>query len=185
MAYRGIAGSETNPEAPVTTSLMKALAENPVAIAEGDAGAPRIRTSALVAPAAGSTTIARWFGSNTYTTGTPSSLWADAGLGRAYVEGRNVGFMVLVPGRIRAMVDHRRAPSASGVTCQVRVLLNGSVVNTWSTSGDSFVARQADIDVVLGDIVSFQLRKEDVLPAGDAQWRNMRIASSSPNIAAI
>lgn len=40
--YRTIATSETIPDAPVTSTLMIALAENPVAIAEGVSGAPKI-----------------------------------------------------------------------------------------------------------------------------------------------
>lgn len=39
--YRTIAGTETDPEAPITSALMKALADNPTAIAEGEVGAPR------------------------------------------------------------------------------------------------------------------------------------------------
>lgn len=42
MTYRSIAASETDPQAPVTSALMKALADNPTAIAEGAAGAPKI-----------------------------------------------------------------------------------------------------------------------------------------------
>lgn len=40
--YRSIADSETDPKAPVTSELMKALALNPIAIMEGQSGAPRL-----------------------------------------------------------------------------------------------------------------------------------------------
>lgn len=38
--YRSIAATETDPQAPITSALMKALDANPTAIAEGAAGAP-------------------------------------------------------------------------------------------------------------------------------------------------
>lgn len=40
--HRDIASSETDPFAPIVAALMKALALNPVAIAEGSTGAPKI-----------------------------------------------------------------------------------------------------------------------------------------------
>jgi hypothetical protein len=40
MTYRAIAGSETDPDAPLIALLMKALADNPVAIAERASGTP-------------------------------------------------------------------------------------------------------------------------------------------------
>lgn len=40
MTYRAIAGSETDPEAPMNALLLKALADNPIAIAERASGAP-------------------------------------------------------------------------------------------------------------------------------------------------
>jgi len=41
--YRAIAASEVDADSPVTATLVSALAENPIAIAEGAAGAPRIK----------------------------------------------------------------------------------------------------------------------------------------------
>ena len=42
--HRDIASSETDPFAPIVAALMKALALNPVAIAEGATGAPYVAT---------------------------------------------------------------------------------------------------------------------------------------------
>ena len=47
MAYRLPAESETDPAAPVTSELMKALAGNPEGVANGDSGAPSIKDAAL------------------------------------------------------------------------------------------------------------------------------------------
>lgn len=53
MTYRLIASTETDPEAPVTSALMKALDGNVAATANGEAGAPKIRriNTAVVTPA--------------------------------------------------------------------------------------------------------------------------------------
>ncbi len=58
--YREIEESEVAIDAPITTSLMTALRDNPVAIAEGDSTAPKIlkNTLSLGAPTAGNTVIA-------------------------------------------------------------------------------------------------------------------------------
>lgn len=45
--YRAISSSETQPDAPLTSELMIAAANNPVAIAEGATGAPRVVSKAL------------------------------------------------------------------------------------------------------------------------------------------
>jgi hypothetical protein len=47
MTYRAIAASETNPQAPITAALMKALDANLDAVAEGATGAPRVQGRAL------------------------------------------------------------------------------------------------------------------------------------------
>jgi hypothetical protein len=46
-AYSSIAAGEIDPESPVTTTLVQRLRDNPLAIAEGDATAPRIWGGAL------------------------------------------------------------------------------------------------------------------------------------------
>lgn len=45
--YRAIASTETDPQAPLTASLMKALQSNPLAIQEGDPTAPKIQLAAF------------------------------------------------------------------------------------------------------------------------------------------
>lgn len=53
MAYREIADSEVDPNAPVTAALLSALRDNPAAIANDEAGAPDVETSALSEPPLG------------------------------------------------------------------------------------------------------------------------------------
>ena len=45
--YAAILNSEVDPESPITTSLMVALRDNPIAITEGSSGAPNIVTAAI------------------------------------------------------------------------------------------------------------------------------------------
>jgi len=45
--YRAIASAEWQPQAPVTSELVQALAQNHIAVAEGSAGAPRIASRTL------------------------------------------------------------------------------------------------------------------------------------------
>lgn len=44
-----------DPDAPVTSDLMYALRDNPIAMFEGASGAPRLTNSAIMAPVAGTT----------------------------------------------------------------------------------------------------------------------------------
>lgn len=52
--YTSIANSQIDPKAPVTSELMTALRDNPIAIAEGAAGAPKIADKVLFASQTGS-----------------------------------------------------------------------------------------------------------------------------------
>lgn len=62
--YRSIATTETDPQAPLTSSLLKALEANPTAITEGASGAPRILDAALDTGAA-TTAGTTWVGLRT------------------------------------------------------------------------------------------------------------------------
>lgn len=48
MAWTTIANSEIDQDSPVTQPLMTALRDNPIAIANGDAGAPRVQAIAAM-----------------------------------------------------------------------------------------------------------------------------------------
>lgn len=51
--YRTIASAEWQPQAPVTSELVQALAQNHIAVAEGSAGAPRIASRTMFAQRTG------------------------------------------------------------------------------------------------------------------------------------
>jgi len=48
--YTVIANTQVDPNAPITSELMTALRDNPIAIAEGAVGAPRIASTAINVP---------------------------------------------------------------------------------------------------------------------------------------
>jgi len=48
VAWRDIADSEVDPESPITTSLAQAWRDNPIGIANGDSGAPRISSDSAI-----------------------------------------------------------------------------------------------------------------------------------------
>jgi hypothetical protein len=45
--YAAITDAETNPDAPITSSMLKRFRDNPLAIAEGDATAPKVSAKAF------------------------------------------------------------------------------------------------------------------------------------------
>ena len=152
------------------------LRDNPVAIAEGAAGAPRIQTSALAPPAAGTAHIIRRVQEAAFFT--LALPYPDVGNHDRFSESRHLGVTVLVPGVITAYAEHRS--STPSVISFVRVLKNGVQVQEWSTSSTSFVTRQVDISVDVGDVIIFQQRAGSSIEVG---WRLLRIYSNNPNMA--
>ena len=70
--YTTITDAQVDPEAPITSELMSALRDNPIAIAEGAAGAPRVEPIA--------------FSANYYTAGAVGTyVWARRTTGTADV----------------------------------------------------------------------------------------------------
>lgn len=57
-AYTAILASDIDPESPITSALMTSMRDNPIAITEGAAGAPRIQSAAFAAGAVNAPAIA-------------------------------------------------------------------------------------------------------------------------------
>lgn len=62
----------------------------------------------------------------------------------------------LVAGTIRITAQHRTTNST--FVGNLRVLLNGSVVTTWTTTGASYIARTLDLAVARNDLIQVQHR---------------------------
>ena len=111
---------------------------------------------------------------------TSSTSYVNAGFHNRYDPLFHLGVTVLVPGVITAYVEHRR-PTFTSEVPYVRVLKNGVQVQEWSTTSTSFVARQVDISVDVGDVIIFQQRIS--ASTVSARWRHLRIYSNNPNMA--
>lgn len=116
MAWVTIPPTATDPDAPLTSFLAKAWSDNPAAIANGDAGAPRISKSALLAPIAGTgflmapTVTLNTSSSGSTSNGSPRTLPIRTGV---------VTFTM----------------TKSGGTGSVSILINNSVVESETANG--------------------------------------------------
>ena len=169
----------------LTSPTMYALYDNLFAMASGAAGAPRIQTPALnngvvtaeklAPPTAGTAHIIRRVQETPGVTGVDE--YESAGEHDRLSRSRHLGVTVLVPGVITAYAQHRR--SAGTTTPRMRVLKNGALVQEWGITSSSFVARQVNISVDVGDVVIFQQRGN----GSGCEWRLLRIYSNNPNMA--
>ncbi len=175
-SYATIPDTDVDQDSPVSVALMTGLRDNPIAITEGASGAPRIKTAALFAPASGSTTIAVLIGNSAVNNATSGYL--DANFSNHYDQARHIGFTVLVAGVVTCAWDQR---CNSPGTASVRILKNGSVVNTILDSNPSFVAKTQDVTVAVGDKIVFQ----NTFSGGaiSIDWRNIEIRSATADMA--
>lgn len=129
----------------VTLQLLRALRDNPIAMFEGAAGAPRLARGALNSFAAGDTIFATWPGNDD----TSSSTYITSH-----------AFNFIQSGTVR--VTFTQAINNSANTSFARIMRTRAGSDTeiisWSTSSTSGVDRSADVDVIHGDILSVQHR---------------------------
>jgi hypothetical protein len=156
-------------------ATVTALRDNPVAIAEGAAGAPRIENAAHLPPVAGATYVL-WSQDVEATTTAVAYIVVDNN--RYFAAGQHVGVLCLVAGVIRCTFDHRRSAGSGDVSA--RIIKNGSQLTQWTLNSGTYTSRSLDVTVDVGDQVIFQQRAEG---GGTAQWRNLRVSSDNPNFA--
>ena len=141
-------------------TTVTALRDNPVAIAEGAPGAPRIYGDAAATfdeyaadnplAAVGVTgdlfDVFNAFSGSFASISTTSSTFQSSGIITAQY----------ITGTVR--FSARQNSSASGRTNEMRFLKNGIVIDTWSVSGGSAETRTVDISVANGDTFEWQAR---------------------------
>lgn len=181
--YTSIPNSSLEPGKPIRSIDGLALRDNPIAMFEGDPGAPKLQTPAiqddavtkdkLQSPAAG--------GAYLISRLVVSPRFTDVVFGQGdqlYSQSSSVGVTVLVPGAIRCSFEHR---SFSINTVNARILKNGVQQAAWSTSSTSFATRTLDLNVDVGDLVIFQ---QSGYPENYfSEWRNVQIYSNNPSMA--
>jgi hypothetical protein len=177
-SWTNIADATLEPGKPIRAIDARALRENPIAIAEGAAGAPKIAGQTGPAVETGGITNRNLIGlhaaritdpatplltvtaSDAFPVGVAETNVAAVGGGStvsvvSYVLAWTTT-IVRVTGTVRFKGAHR-VDSNTGIS-QLRVLKNGSVINTWSTSTTSSVTRSEDIAVVPGDVITWEHR---------------------------
>ena len=192
--YQEILDTEVEPEAPLTSSLGVRFRDNPIAVWEGAPSAPRISgqqgpavdtgglfdnavtADKLRSPEAGQSFLIMRLQESEFSTEAEVFFTTEAN-NRAR-DNRHLGVTALVPGVITCYVQHRAIGDGSSV---VRVIKNGSQVQSWSTSSDSFQTRTVDVSVDVGDSVIFQQRATEGFTI--SYFRRLRIYSANPDMA--
>jgi len=182
--FTTIPNSSLEPGKPIRSIDGLALRDNPIAITEGAAGAPKNQTASiqddaitkdkLQSPAAGAAYLIARLVINAKST--------EQGYGGAdvlYFQSGSVGVTVLVPGVIRCSFEHCLA-GGSG-TVSARILKNGTQQATWSTASASFTTRTLDLTVDVGDLIVFQQAGYPEFLS--TAWRNVFIYSNNPSMA--
>lgn len=185
--YTSIPNSSLEPGKPIRSIDGLALRDNPIAITEGAAGAPKNQTASiqddaitkdkLQSPIAGTGyLICRLQEIERYT---PLNYYQSTQFHRFMFSESHIGATILVPGVITCYAEHKATnPYAS----YLRILKNETQVAEWSTTSTSYVGRTLDLSVDVGDVVVFQQRcgAEDWI----SYWRALRIYSNNPSMAA-
>src|SRR5690554_1028066 len=177
-AWTEIPDSNLEPNAPVRSVDHIAMRDNPIAIAEGAPGAPRIQRPAIasgavdnnkIQPPTAGTNIIRRIRDST------QSTQSD--------EFQNVGSEchALVAGTIQIYYEFR-VSSGSG-TVEARVLRNGSQVEISSLKSNNFVSRTHNISVSFADVIQVQFRRPSGGAVANVEIRNVRVRSGSPTLA--
>lgn len=170
------------PGKPIRSIDALALRDNPVAIAEGASGAPKVRTAALQPPVAGDgfliSRILEQTKSNSNANPINSYLSTELQNYKYHDAGSQISFVVLVPGTIRLKYSHSNISSVA--ISYVRVLKNSTQISETSVSGTTFVEKTTDISVATGDVITLQQRSSSSFAS---LWTNVRVYSATPDMA--
>lgn len=131
-AYTVISDTSLDPDAPITSALGYAFRNNPIAIAEGASGAPRVRIGALQRLSAGTNVRIRRDNPASSTSGTA------------------LDFALLQSGEIRITFDRRNAGTTITLT---RIRGTTSVV---IYNGDPDTPQTFDVSVLPGDVITLK-----------------------------
>ena len=169
--YTNIPDATIETGKPIKATTGRALRDNPIAIAEGAVGAPRILPGALEPPAAGDVRcIPLQIGmAATRETSYRGQMQSVVG-----TLGSHYGFVSIVSGVVRIKLEHRGV--TSGEDSIVRVLRNGTQLQEWTTpSGTSFVSRSLDVSIEPSDIIEIQ--QKSTASDTDAEIRNLEVCA--------
>lgn len=181
MAWTTIADAIFAVGKPILGITGLALRDNVTALANGDAGAPKVQPEAFatnaitdsLAPASGSTySMIELVGAYDYILN--NAAYDDLEMRRLIP----LAVVCLIPGVITCSFEHRIASGSYNIFG--RVCKNSSVVQEWTQNTTTYTARSVDVTVSAGDLVIFQQRSA----ASQNHWmRNVKVTSNNPYFA--
>jgi len=211
--WTSIADATLEPGKPIRAIDARALRDNPIAIAQGASGAPKIAgqqgpavetggitdlnvTTAKIAngavtnakiqpPTAGTGNLIMRLQEQTVTSASPApTAYLGAELHNRLAPTQHLGCTVLVAGTVTAYLEHRNFVTSSNATSDVRVLVNGNQIAAWSNNTATFVGRSVNVTCGVGDQIIFQAKYTPfVFDDGPYELRRLRIYSNNPNFA--
>ena len=173
--WTNIANTALQPGAPVRSIDGVALRDNPIAIAEGAAGAPRIVNAAITNRTIRGIKLMRIqdapvvsvnAGDNSAVLGITQVSGTTSTVSTSFVTARTIT-IDRYTGSLRFgfthcggfFVDSEGFSDSS--RSEARILKNGSVLATWSTGFGSCSNRSIDVSITTGDVVAIQHRRRD------------------------
>jgi hypothetical protein len=160
--YTTLTDAELSQDKPVTQAKLRALRDNPLAIAEGDVSAPNIQIAAIEPPTSGASTylIADFVTSQIDTT---SSAYAS----QKYKANDSVrqSFIAAQTGGYRISVN------LTGTSPAARVFVNGLLIS--EQTGVGF--KTWDISVSKAQLVMIQLKSN----SGTSGWKSVQVFSGT------
>ena len=156
---------------PITLQQGRALRDNPLAIAEGSSGAPRVDGNAFPDHLAGAVVL------DAVTPIGLDILTADgpAGVGGGTLFQYYWSFTAIKSAALRMQADMK--VSAGAATARIAIIRNGTVVTELTTSSTSYAAQQIDFTYGAGDQITVRAGIDYTNAGEDAFIRNLKILS--------
>ncbi len=161
-----IPDSSIEPGKPIRSIDGLALRDNPIAISEGASGAPRIVGKAAkrfadypVLSVTAADTYSASTGSNPEPLSTTTSSTSEV-VAYRFTISKYTGSLRFKTGQRGGSYD----PGEGGITTTtstLRIFKNGTLIQTYTTSGTTFVTRTNDISIVPGDVIEWRHKTND------------------------
>jgi len=159
--YTDIALSALLPGEPWTSGKALAVYENPIAIAEGAEGAPRVQAAAMADSVAGDTLLLHALGLDVTFTTTSTAI----------VPGSI--FRAVTSCEVRVAGQVQRSDGTAGDGAQLEVFKNTTQVGVAAGTGSYVDLGPVDISLVAGDVIRFVLTAQPVDGSPTARARNI------------
>lgn len=161
--YTVITDSQVDPDAPITSGLGYAWRDNPIAIAEGAPGAPRINQGAIDRVSAGNSI--RWRADAEFSGATASTITSPL-------------IPIMQVGTVRITFDHRTSPGTAGSASVIRRRAGGDTSMASFANSTTYVSRTVDVSVLPGDNIFINVSSGATI---SPFYRNFRLGTNNQN----